>query len=142
MEGTDPAGHKTLQEHFSALCDSALDPSVLARHLFTKGIINNTAREAAKQQLTPKDQRLDDLLGLVMADGTPGAFQMFVEAVEKHGAVDWLVEKLKGVFVIIKPRCTCAARAFCSRFVCVCVSVCLSVCVFVTRISALPLHFG
>ena len=126
MEGTDPAGHKTLQEHFSTVCDSALDPSVLARHLFTKGIINNTARKAAKQQLTPKDHRLDDLLGQVMANGTPGAFQTFVEAVEKLGAVDWLVEKLKGVFVIIKPRCTIAARAYGSHFVCACLSV--SVC--------------
>ena len=98
MEGTDPAGQKSIQMHFSNICDSALDPSVLARHLFTKEIINNKAREAAKQQLTPKDQRLDDLLGQVMANGTPGAFQTFVEAVEKHGEHDWLVEKLKGVF--------------------------------------------
>ena len=98
MEGTDPAGQETLQEHFSDICDSALDPSVLARHLFTRKIINNKAREAAKQQLTPKDQRLDDLLGQVMANGAPGAFQTFVEAVEKHGAHDWLVEKLKGMF--------------------------------------------
>ena len=96
----DPAGQDTLQEYFSDICDSALDPSVLARHLFTKKIISNTAREAAKQPHTPKDQRLDDLLGQVMANGTPGAFQMFVEAVEKHGAHDWLVEKLKGVFVM------------------------------------------
>ena len=106
MEGTDPAGQETLQELFSDICDSALDPSVLARHLFTKKIINNKAREAAKQQLTPKDQRLDDLLGQVMANGAPGAFQTFVEAVEKHGAHDWLVEKLKGVFMcgIIQPH--------------------------------------
>ena len=96
MEGTDPAGQETLQERFSDVCDSALDPSVLARHLFTKKIINNNAREAAKQQLTPKDQRLDDLLGQVMANGAPGAFQTFVEAVEKHGAHNWLVEKLIG----------------------------------------------
>ena len=94
----DPAGQDTLQEYFSDICDSALDPSVLARHLFTKKIISNTAREAARQQLTPKADRLEDLLGQVMANGTPGAFQTFVEAVEKHGAHDWLVEKLKGVF--------------------------------------------
>ena len=96
MEGTDPAGQETLQEHFSDVCDSALDPSVLARHLFTKKIINNNAREAAKQQLTPKDQRLDNLLGQVMANGTPGAFQAFVEALEKHGAHEWIVKKLIG----------------------------------------------
>ena len=99
MEGTDPAGFNTLQEHFSDICESTLDPSVLARHLFTKKIISNNARETEKQQLTPKDQRLDDLLGQVMANGAFGAFQTFVEAVEKHGAQDWLVEKLKGVFV-------------------------------------------
>ena len=101
MEVTDPAGHETLQKYLSDICDSALDPSVLARHLFIKKIINNTARKAARQQLTPKADRLEDLLGQVMANGTPGAFQTFVEAVEKHGAHDWLVEKLKGVFVIV-----------------------------------------
>ena len=100
MEGTDPAGQKSIQMHFSDICDSALDPSKLARHLFTKEIINDTARKAAKQQLTPNDQRLDDLLEHVMANGAPGAFQTFVEAVEKHGAHDWLVEKMKGVFVV------------------------------------------
>ena len=97
----DPAGQDTLQEYFSDICDSALDPSVLARHLFTKKIISNTAREAANQELVSEDKRRDKLLGQVMANGTPGAFQMFVEAVEKHGAHDWLVEKLKGVFVIV-----------------------------------------
>ena len=101
MEGSDPAGQETLQEHFSDICDSALEPSVLARHLFTQKIINNNAREAAKQHLAPKDQRLDDLMGQVMANGAPGAFQTFVEAVEKHGALDWLVEKLKGVFTCV-----------------------------------------
>ena len=97
MDGTNPAGHKTLRKHFSDICDSALDPSKLARHLYTKKIINNTAHEAAKQQLTPKHQRLDDLLGQVMANGAPGAFKTFVEAVKKHGAHNWLVKKLKGV---------------------------------------------
>ena len=97
MEGADPAGHKTLRKHFSDICDSALDPSKLARHLFTEEIINSNAREAANLQLTPRDQRLDYLLGQVMANGAPGAFQTFVEAVEKHGAHDWLVKKLKGV---------------------------------------------
>ena len=99
MEGTDPAGQKTLQKHFCDICDSALDPSKLARHLFTKEIISNTARKAARQQSMPKADRLEDLLEEVMANGAPGAFQTFVEAVEKHGAHDWLVEKLKGVFV-------------------------------------------
>ena len=99
MEGTDPAGQETLQEHLSDICDSALDPLKIARHLFTKKIINNTAHEAAMQQGTPKADRLEDLLGQVMANGAPGAFQTFVEAVEKHGPHDWLVEKLKGVFV-------------------------------------------
>ena len=99
MEGTDPAGQKTLQKHFCDICDSALDPSKLARHLFTKEIISNTAREAANQELVSEDKRRDKLLGQVMANGAPGAFQTFVEAVEKHGAHDWLVEKLKGVFV-------------------------------------------
>ena len=95
----DQAGQDTLQEYFSDICDSALDPSVLARHLFTKKIISNKAREAANQELVSEDKRRDKLLGQVMANGTPGAFQTFVEAVEKHGAHDWLVEKLKGVFV-------------------------------------------
>ena len=99
MEGTDPAGHKTLQKLFSDICDSALDPSKLARNLFSEEIISNTAREAARHQGTPKADRLEDLLGQVMANGTAGAFQTFVEAVEKHGAHDWLVEKLKGVFM-------------------------------------------
>ena len=40
-----------------------------------------------------------------------------------------------GRFGFIKPRCACAARAYGSRSVCVCV-------LFVTRISALPLRFG
>ena len=100
MEGTDPAGQETLQELFSDICDSALDPSVLARHLFTTKIINNTARKAARQQGTPQADRLEDLLEQVMDNGAPGAFQTLVEAVEKHGAHDWLVEKLKGVFVV------------------------------------------
>ena len=95
----DPAGQDTLQEYFSDICDSALDPSVLARHLFTKKIISNAAREAANQELVSEDKRRDKLLGQVMANGAPGAFQKFVEAVKKHGAHDWLVEKLKGVFV-------------------------------------------
>ena len=99
MEGTDPAAQKTLQKLFSTICGSGLDPSVLARHLFTEEIISNTAREAAKQQSKPNDHRLDDLLGKVMTNGAPRAFQTFVEAVEKHGAHDWLVEKLKGVFL-------------------------------------------
>ena len=73
---------------------------MLARHLFVKGIISSTALEAASQQHTSRDQRLVGLLGQVMANGTPGAFQMFVEAVEKHGAHDWLVDKLKGVCVL------------------------------------------
>ena len=98
MEGTDPAGQETLQEHFSDICDySALDPSKLARFFFSKKMIDNTAREAATQPLTPRDQRLDGLLVKVMANGAPGAFQTLVEAVEKHGAHDWLVEKLIGV---------------------------------------------
>ena len=42
----------------------------------------------------------------------------------------------------IKPRCTCAARAYGSCSVCVCVCVCVCACVFVTRISALLLRFG
>ena len=54
-------------------------------HLFTNGIISNTARETANQLLTPKDQRLDHLLGQVMANGAPGAFQTFVETLKKHG---------------------------------------------------------
>ena len=106
MEGTDSAGQETLQEHFSDICDSALDPSVLARHLFTTKIISNTARKAARQQGTPQADRLEDLLEQVMANGAPGAFQTLVEAVEKHGAHDWLVEKLIGVFMcgIIQPH--------------------------------------
>ena len=108
MEGIDPALQETLQEHLSDICGSALDPSVLARHLFNKKIISNTARAAARQQLTPKADRLEDLLGQVMDNGAPGAFQTFVEAVEKHGAHDWLVEKLKGVFVIVtQVLCIC-----------------------------------
>ena len=100
MEQTDLAGHNTLRKCIRDICDrSALDPSKLSRHLFAEEIISHTAHEAAKQQLTPKDQRLDDLLGQVMANGTPGAFQTFVEAVQEYGAHDWLVEKLKGVFV-------------------------------------------
>ena len=110
MEITDAPGRDTLQEHFSDVCDSALDPSKLARYLFTKKIIDYTALSAANQPLTPKGQRLDGLVVKVMANGTPGAFQTFVEAVEKHGAHDWLVEKLKGVCV-----CVC---------VCVCVYLC------------------
>ena len=35
---------------------------------------------------------------------------------------------------VIKPRCACTVRAYGSHSVCVCL--------FVTRISALPLHFG
>ena len=97
MDGTDPAGQETLRKHFSAISDSALDPSKLARHLFTKKIISNTAREAANQELVSEDKRRDKLLGQVMANGAPGAFQTFVEAVEEHGAYKWLVEKLKGV---------------------------------------------
>ena len=100
MEGTDPAGQKSIQMHFSDICDSALEPSKLARHLFTKEIINDTARKAARQQGTPQADRLEDLLEQVMANGAPGAFQTLVEAVEKHGAHDWLVENLKGVFVV------------------------------------------
>ena len=100
MEGTDPAGRKTLRKHFYDICDSALDPSVLARHLYTEDIINTTAHKAARQQGIPKADRLEDLLEHVMANGAPGAFQTFVEAVEKHGAHDWLVEKMKGVFVV------------------------------------------
>ena len=101
MEGTDPAGQKTLQKHFSDICDhSALDPSKIARCLFAEEIISNTAREAANQELVSEDKRRDKLLGQVMANGTPGAFQTFVEAVEKHGAHDWLVKRLKGVFVM------------------------------------------
>ena len=100
MEGTDSAGHDTLQEHFSVVCDSALDPSKLARDLYAKKIINNTARDAASQPLLPKGQRLEGLLVNVMANGASGAFQTFVEAVQKHGAHDWLVEKLKGVMII------------------------------------------
>ena len=100
MEHTDLPGQKTLQKHFSCICDdSALDPPKLARYLFSNEIIDNTAREAANQPLTPADQRLDKLLGQVMANGSSGAFVIFVEAVKKHGAHDWLVEKLKGVFV-------------------------------------------
>ena len=101
MEGTDPAGQETLQEHFSDICDSALDPLKIAKHLFAKKIIDKTAREAARLKGTPKADRLEDLLVQVMDNGAPGAFQTFVEAVEKHGAHDWLVEKLKGVFVIV-----------------------------------------
>ena len=101
MEWTDPAGQETLQEHLSDICGSALDPLKIAKHLFAKKIIDNTAREAARLKGTPKADRLEDLLGQVMANGAPGAFQTFVEAVEKHGRHGWLVEKLKGVFVIV-----------------------------------------
>ena len=97
MDGTDPAGQKTLRKHFSDICESALDPSKLAIRLFAKDIISKIAREAANQPHRANDKRLGDLLGQVMANGAPGAFQTFVEAVEKHGAHDWLVEKLKGV---------------------------------------------
>ena len=100
MEQTDPAGRDTLHEHFSDVCNSALDPSKLARDLYTKKIIDSAARDAANLPFTPKDQRLDGLLVKVMANGTPGAFQMFVEAVKKHGAHDWLVEKLKGMLCL------------------------------------------
>ena len=100
MEQTDPAGRDTLQEHFSDVCDSALDPSKLARDLYAKKIIDSTAHEAANQPLTPKGQRRDGLLVKVIANGTPGAFQTFVEAVEKHEAHDWLVEKLKGLLCL------------------------------------------
>ena len=100
MEQTDPPGQCTLQKHFSDICDnSALDPSKIARYLFSEEVISNTAREAASQILQPKDQRLEVLLGQVMTNGTLGSFQTFVEAVKKHGEHDWLVEKLKGVFV-------------------------------------------
>ena len=123
MELTDSAGYHTLQMYFSDICDSALDPSVLARLLFTKKIISNTARVAARQQGTPQADRLEDLLEHVMANGTPGAFQMFVEAVEKLGAHDWLAEKLKGVCV-----CVCVHVSFFNSvcpYVCVCVCVCV-----------------
>ena len=99
MEKTNPTGHKTLRKHFFDICDSALDPSKLARHLYTEEIIDSNARKAARQQLTPQADRLEDLLEQVMANGAPGAFRTFVDAVEKHGAHDWLEEKLKGVFV-------------------------------------------
>ena len=99
MEGTDPAGRKTLRKHFYDICNSALDPSVLARHLFTEDIINNTARKAARQQDIPQADRLEDILEHVVANGAPGAFQTFVEAVKKCGAYDWLVERLKGALV-------------------------------------------
>ena len=101
MEGTDPAGYETLRKYFSDIFDSALDPSKLARHLFTEEIISNTACDAARQKLTSKANRLENLLGHVMDNGAPGAFQTFVEAVEKHGAHDWLVEKLKGMCFIV-----------------------------------------
>ena len=97
MDGTDPAGQETLRKHFNDICESALHPTKLAIQLFAKNIISNIAREAANQPHTPNDKRLGDLLGQVMANGAPGAFQTFVEAVEKHGAHEWLVEKLKGV---------------------------------------------
>ena len=99
MEKTNPAGHKTLRKHFFDICDSALDPSKLARHLYTEEIIDSNARKAARLQLTPQADRLEDLLEQGMANGAPGAFRTIVDAVEKHGAHDWLEEKLKGVFV-------------------------------------------
>ena len=100
MEQTDLAGHNTLRKCIREICDrSALDPSKLSRHLFAEEIISDNACEAARQQLTPKADRLQDLVRQVMANGTPGAFQTFVEAVQEYGAHDWLVEKLKGVFV-------------------------------------------
>ena len=46
MQFSDAAGYETLQEHFSDICESALDPSGLARGLFQKKLISAEAREA------------------------------------------------------------------------------------------------
>ena len=56
MQFSDAAGYETLQEHFSDICESALDPSGLARGLFQKKLISAEAREATNQLRTKADR--------------------------------------------------------------------------------------
>ena len=112
MQHSNKAGYETLRDHFSDICESALEPSSLARGLFQKRLISAEAREAANQQHKTKANRLECLLDHIMASGSPGAFEDFVRLVGRDGCHSWLSNNLKGVC-----KCVCVS-------VCVCVFVC------------------
>ena len=97
MQHSNAAGYETLLEHFSEICESALEPSSLARGLFQKKLISAEAREVANQQLKTKANRLEGLLDLVMASGSPHAFENFVQLVGRDSCHLWLSDKLKGM---------------------------------------------
>ena len=90
-------GYETLRDHFSDICESALEPSSLAIRLGAcsrRGLSCAEAHEAANQQHKTKANRLEGLLKLdhVMASGSPGAFEDFVQLVGKESCHSWLSE--------------------------------------------------
>ena len=97
MQQSDPAGYDTLLDHFSDVCESGLDPATLARGLFQKRMITADVREAANQLHKTSANKLEGLLDQVMANGSPGAFESFVQLVGKDSSHSWLSEKLKGM---------------------------------------------
>ena len=95
MESADPQGYATLQQHFSRICRSNLDPSSLARDLFSEKLITSHVKQETNSTHLDDKQKLDKILEGVMANGKPGVFQMFIDIIRREH--QWLVDKLEGM---------------------------------------------
>ena len=95
MKEVDVAGYDALRKCCDRICNSNLNPSDLARKLFSEGLIGKPDKAAVELNADTGD-RLDAILTAVMASGAPGAFQTFVKIVEKNKEHEWLAKELIG----------------------------------------------
>ena len=75
---------------------SNVDPAWLAGELLAAKIIGTTDVQRATNAREIADERLGELVGVVMRNGTPDVFQAFVSILLKEDNVKWLGEELKG----------------------------------------------
>ena len=75
---------------------SNVDPAWLAGELLAAKIIGTTDVQRATNAREIADERLGELVGVVMRNGAPDVFQAFVSILLKEDNVKWLGEELKG----------------------------------------------
>ena len=75
---------------------SNVDPAWLAGELLAAKIIGTTDVQRATNAREIADERLGELVGVVMRNGAPDVFQAFVSILLKEDNVKWLGEELEG----------------------------------------------
>lgn len=99
MQYSDRAGYDVLTSNYSIICDSSLDPSDVARHLFQSKIVNQgIVDQVGSRAPISKSERIGIVVNAVQRSGAPKAFELFLSAMNNDPCMNWLVIKLKGEY--------------------------------------------